>query len=569
MKLIHTILLASGLSLLSSGCIREFEPQGDKITSEQLKRAPASFQPLVDAITNDLVGGFPYGRKSSIANDFGLPAMFLKWDVTGQDIFNVKQNWWGDYYTVTNLSESFRNPQVPWTYFYRWINSCNRVISLAGENPEGSYKFGAGIAHAMRAYFYQALAQMYAPKTYTADKTALTVPIVTGISGKEINPRATNEVIWQFIISDLDMADKYLEGYKRTTKEVPDQSVVWGLKARAYLVMGEWTKAAEYAKTAQAGYTIMTKEEYTSKEHGFNTPNNSWMLCCQYKADDPGILQNDGDSSWGSFMIHEIDPVKSQCGYAANYGEYFVIDRHLYETIPSTDFRKDCFVDFKIDQSSKEEQLEQLKKYTDYPEWVQKSAIEKDNKHTPGGISLKFRATGGADGHVNQKIGWVVAIPMMRVEEMYLIEAEAKGMNNEGEGQQLLETFAKQRDPEYVYGQHQDAYYNENTKKIQNEVWWQRRVEFWGEGLAMFDIKRLEKGIIRSYPNSNHIDQYRWNINHTPDWMNFVIVGTETAFNPKIPPALNNPAPAQDNGNSPEFTGFKSVEEPSLDTTGK
>ena len=34
----------------------------------------------------------------------------------------------------------------------------------------------------------------------------------------------------------------------------------------------------------------------------------------------------------------------------------------------------------------------------------------------------------------------------------------------------------------------------------QNELWWQRRVELWGEGFATFDIKRLQKGIIRSPP---------------------------------------------------------------------
>lgn len=42
-------------------------------------------------------------------------------------------------------------------------------------------------------------------------------------------------------------------------------------------------------------------------------------------------------------------------------------------------------------------------------------------------------------------------------------------------------------------------------------------MEFWGEGLSMFDIKRFGKGIIRSYKNTNHHDGYRWNMNTTPD----------------------------------------------------
>ena len=32
---------------------------------------------------------------------------------------------------------------------------------------------------------------------------------------------------------------------------------------------------------------------------------------------------------------------------------------------------------------------------------------------------------------------------------------------------------------------------------IQEEIWWQRRLELWGEGLAFFDVMRLNKGIDR------------------------------------------------------------------------
>lgn len=70
--------------------------------------------------------------------------------------------------------------------------------------------------------------------------------------------------------------------------------------------------------------------------------------------------------------------------------------------------------------------------------------------------------------------------------------------------------------------------------------WWQRRVEFWGEGLATFDIKRLNKGIIRSYANTNHPITCRWNTNSVPQWMIWCIIGTETDYNIALS-GKNNP----------------------------
>ena len=153
-------------------------------------------------------------------------------------------------------------------------------------------------------------------------------------------------------------------------------------------------------------------------------------------------------------------------------------------------------------------------------------------------------------GRDDYHIGFVQSVPLMRVEEMMLIEAEAAGMQEESRGIQLLTNFAKARDPQYVYGTHNEAYYNNSTSAFQNEVWWQRRVELWGEGFATFDIKRLNKGIIRSYANTNHVEKYRWNVQTPPDWMNLCIVQTETNYNTAC---TNNPTPQPLDSDSPEY----------------
>jgi len=552
---VKIFLAAAAALILTTGCIKETQPQTNRVTSAQAAAAPGSFDLYVDALTSSLVGQFVYGGNSeTLLYDFGYPTFFLEWDIMGQDLIYPYQNWYTYWYTIQYLGPSYRFSQLPWTYFYGWINNCNTVLSLAGETPDDDKKAGAGMALALRAFFYLDLAQMFANKPYTEDKNAETVPLVietTAVSDMLKNPRATNEKIYAQIIADLDKAETYLEGYVRPDIYTPDVSVVYGLKARAYLLMGDWANAVTYAQKAQKGYTVMDEATYTDWDNGFNTPTSSWMFGAKYNADDPCIQLNDADSSWGSCMVLEIDPKTSGCGYAANYGQPFVIDRHLYETIPATDFRKKCFVDFAIDDMAQADALTALSAYTAHPDWIYNCGHNVEGYDMVGGLELKFRPFSGDAGRANQYIGFCLAVPFMRVEEMVLIEAEAAGRLNEADGIAKLTAFAKTRDASYTYGTHTDAYGNTSTSQFINEVWWQRRVEFWGEGLATKDIKRLQKGIIRSYKNTNHIEGYRYNTTTTPEWMNLCIVQTETNYNTAC---TNNPDPKNPGQDSDEFT---------------
>jgi len=553
---------AAGLVLLS-GCIKEIDPQTSNVTIDQANNAPGAFVNFVSAITNSLAGSFTYSKSKQHPYDFGYPSFFLMRDVMGQDIaLEDKGNeWYTTWYACgVGLGPQYAVSQYPWTYYYGWIKSCNIVISMAGENPDGERMVGSGIAYAMRAMFYMDIARMFAQKSYAMDKMAETVPLVletTGLEALAKNPRATNEVMWVQILSDLDKAEERLQDYRRSDVYTPDLSVVYGLKARAYLTMEDWAKAEEYAKLAQAGYSVMDEKQFTDRSTGFNTPNGSWMFGLIYKDTDENVLANDGDSSWGSQMILEIS--STGCGYAANYGTPKRIDKHLYETIPATDFRKNSFVDFAIDgykDNDQEKAIEALSAYSDEPKGLLTTASSTGSKAV-GGLCVKFRPKGGV--HDNQYQAYVEAVPMMRVEEMKLIEAEAAGMQNEGRGIALLTDFAKTRDPQFVYGQHKDETYGSSyATSFQNEVWWQRRVELWGEGFATFDIKRLDKGVIRSYPGTNHPLGMRWNKdlyttntgNIHPDWMDLCIIQTETNYNTAC---TNNPTPVRPQGDSPEY----------------
>lgn len=545
-NIVSSLLISTACLTLTTGCIQEFEPQGGSVTVDQVAAAPGYYKSAVEALTSTLSGTFFINSLTSY--DFGYTSFYLQRDVLGNDIFmpNNSNPYFVWYYNFTGLGPRYVYCSYPWNTYYKWIRNCNNLLTIIGETPDETQKSGYGQAHALRAMFYMEIAQMYAPKPYTVDKEALTVPIVTEKPVETNNPRVTQEKIWEFIIDDLNVAEEMLDGYVRSDVYTVDKSVVYGLKARAYLYMGQWADAEKYAKLAQNGYTMMSTDQYLDRNTGFNTPNSAWMLATKFDANSDNILLNNGENSWGSIMCLEN---LTDEGYTAA-GYCMLIDRHLFSTIPSTDIRRKVFIDFAIDDlEGKDAQIEALKAYSDYPESIYKSGAASYNKCV-GGMSVKFRLAGGSEGHTNQYVGYCVSVPMMRVEEMKLIEAEAAGMQDEGRGKQLLTAFATARDPQYVYGTHNEAYYNTTTPLFLNEIWWQRRVELWGEGFATFDIKRLQKGVIRSYPGTNHRLTARWNSESVPQWMTFVVATDETNDNEAI---INNPTPVKPSGDSPEY----------------
>ena len=107
----------------------------------------------------------------------------------------------------------------------------------------------------------------------------------------------------------------------------------------------------------------------------------------------------------------------------------------------------------------------------------------------PSYASVKFRPGEGNPDDVN--LAAAIAYPLMRVEEMYLIEAEAVGASqNVAAGVQLLNNFMKQ---------YRQSNYNFSTGDLRNfqlEVLKQMRIEFWGEGIAFPTAKRLKPDVI-------------------------------------------------------------------------
>lgn len=297
-NIFKTSLLAAFVLFSFNSCIEEAERMDGYVTEDQVASAPGVFDSFVQGLTSDLVGSFKFG--TSYPWDYGYPSFFLAHDIMGQDIVPDSD---GDWYTAwyscsVGLGPHYLYCQVPLTYYYGWVNDCNNVIGLYKADPSELKENGVGIAYAMRAMYYMDIAQIWGTLPYAADKDALTAPIRTDENSTTTHvARATNEQMFTFILSDLDNAERFIKDYVRENVYTPDLSVVYGLKARAYLLMENWEKAEFYAKEAQKGYTMMSEEEYLSRNNGFNTPTSSWMFGLSFKDTHDNITLNDGDCS--------------------------------------------------------------------------------------------------------------------------------------------------------------------------------------------------------------------------------------------------------------------------------
>ncbi len=337
-----------------------------------------------------------------------------------------------------------------------------------------------------------------------------------------MNPRAPAEQLYNFVLDDLTKAATYLTDAPTVNKNIPTLSAVYGMMARVHLEMGNWPEAESYAKQAQTGFSPLTQVQWLDRTTGFNTPNQAWIWCTSTTADNDVVKS--GLVNWISHMSAETNDWGYN-GLPAN--DLIAIDAHLYSLIGDTDFRKKSYIKPGATAPEIESDLAALLVGKNY-------------------VSIKFRPGGGIIGFDEALVGAAVSVPLMRVEEMMLIEAEAAARQDAARGKTLLETFVRTyRDPAYTSAASGDL--------VVNDIWIQRRIELWGEGFATFDIKRLNRGITRSYTGTNHRVGFRFNTDVSPGWMNYCIVRTEFNNNFAINANENNPAPVTPPDSAPAW----------------
>lgn len=526
MKKIKIVKIAATLlcaPVLLSSCIEETFPEGGNVTTEQVGDSPFAMNSLASSIPTILITNY-IGIGDHF--DFGYPGIFGATDRLAGEVFPVSGNlpggnqyldrWQAYLYPGDMSGLSASGYATPFFYlnYYQFIYAANEVISIAKDSPDGDIPLG--IAKAYRALFYLDLARLYdalpakAPErqSYESELEAvkgLTVPIVReGATLEELenNPRATREEMFEFIFEDLGEAERLLADYQPESKNMPSLAVVYGLYARAYLWLGgfdetyaniptgteAYKKAAEYARKAidASGCSILTEAQWLDPKTGFNTINSAWMLGMHQTTDT--VLNN--LLSWAAHMSLEAV-------YGYGYGAQPGISVFSYERMSDTDFRKKSYV-------TADRSYDAAKDYM--------SLTEEEFQTVAQYASYKFHTNGGEKS--NYTVANVVDVPVMRVEEMYLTEAEATAHYDEATARTLLTSFMAHRDPNYTI----PASYT-----LVDEIIFQKRIEFWGEGIIFYDMKRLNMSMHNGDAGSNAPSMAQLSTDGRAPWWNCVI----------------------------------------------
>ena len=546
MRLYRNSLLLLGLALLPVACndIDEQYPEGGTLTREQSQETNLAIPERMNSIFSGMftMMGVPdavTAVSSGRADNFGFISAAFSQDLEGADICmeNSNYNWFSTASEYSTRNANYANPYMRYRMPYNQIGVANEVISSYPEDTEDSVAINQiAQARAMRAFDYMSLAPYF---QFGIDKAAdqPCVPILrTGVDYAN-NPRATVQEVWDYILEDLNYAVENLRGSVRATKEKIDQNVAFALRARANLFIGNYAQAAEDADSAMVGYTPATIAE-VSKPTFVSVDEHNWIWGINLTSEMTGA-----DMATSSSWI---------CAFSGNgYAPYInppYINVLLYNKIPATDVRKGWWLD--------------------------------ENKHSPNWATLTWQdpktgATASGDdiadfiiedvkneykAYTNIKFGMKSGIgsttnnndfPLIRVEEMILIKAEGLAKSGkEAEGRKVLEDFVKTyRDPSY------DSKGRNHT--LSDEIWFQRRVELWGEGFFVMDAKRLNKPIVRFHssdaegnPDCNFPNAFVFNIAADDPYLNMRFPQTELNNNYAVvdntggtqPVSLQNPS---------------------------
>lgn len=494
--------------VLGASCtkLNEIVPQSGTMLKSQLQATNAAVPSRSAASFNGLFNplGMPDYYGYDTPDDYGVLMMLFCNDLESADATasDNNYNWFSVCGEYSSRNANYRNPVIRYRAPYSIIASVNDFLAGFGEDVEDPEVLAMmGQAEALRAYAYMLLASDF-QFNYTDHKDDLCVPICSKETPDPThNPRATVAQIYEIIMKDLDDAIEKLEGFERSSKKYIDQQVAYGLRARANLNMGNYAAAAADAEAAAEGYTPATIEE-VSKPAFQDIEEHNWLWGFDMNADAAKTFKYATTSSWlRSF---------SALAYAAGTGTYTCINKILYDKIAKTDVRKGWWVDENI--------------YSPLLNSLTWDAGEAGKASGQDIADFEYSEKYAFVPYANVKFGCTPIgttdnaedMPLMRVEEMILIQAEGYlKSGNEAKAKQILEDFVKTyRDPEYVV--------TFGGRNLADEIWFQRRVELWGEGFAIHDTKRLNKPLVRflGTPESTNVSPaFRFNMAADDGWL--------------------------------------------------
>ena len=464
-KILYSSLVLGALVLTS--CSKDFteNDQGSSFSNDKIEslvkfpEAALLFNESVEA------GGVNAMRKGGIAQvgqheDFGQKAVEIIMDAMSNDVSYGNMNWFTYWYVFEDRLADY-GTGVIFNYYSRLANAANLTIQSVMKT-DVKYQESAiyGRALALRSFANLYLIQLYEydgqgiPYQYVDEKGNLVEHLA----------RSTSQDMQKMIETDLLKAYDVLKGKGRPTKEYIGEEVVAGMLSRFYLYTKNFEQAKVFALNALQGDLKANNFTVVNEGNFANANNVDWMW--------GAVIDGSRTTTYASYFSHMDSFNKGYGGYNKTSKS---IDKRLYDHMSSTDVRKDAwFADGKKEYTSKHWDLDKEGKpvYVVIPQYVNK----------------KFQDPTTFLGHYSY----------MRKSEMLFNYMEAAyQLGAEGDAKAVLADYMASRDAKYDVNKF-------SGEALFKEIQAQKRIELWGEGFGLLDMKRWGVALERNYEGSNH-----------------------------------------------------------------
>ncbi len=492
-KKISTLIVIASLTVLSS-CSEDFleTKPTNAISANDAYASVDNMFLVLNGLHRNMYGHgdiLPGGQFHRTGESHFMPSLDA---IGGGVIHSSPGNGWmrGDLQWLVHTNANSTTVTQFWLQRYNMIAAANNLInvieggSFSKLDPDVSNILAQ--AYAYRAWAYWRLVTTYA-KGYLvgSPSTDLGVPILLQAGAPYTSaPRSTVSDVYTQIENDINKSiSNFANASTSANKSHFSINSAYGIKARVALSKGDWLTARDAAISARNGFPLLNEASWLS---GFNTVNLSEVI-------------------WGAEMI------QSETNFFASYFYYIsptfngsqnrtnpkIIDKDLYDAIPSTDFRNRAWLPTAPNT------------YTSAAnglggDWAADPnyATEAEWRNAKNAILSNYGMTGGHNTHPYMNVKFLQENPgsidaddviFMRSAEMYLIEAEARAMSDDISGAQtVLQQFGSSRDTAY------DSSIYTSKDALMDHIKWQRRVELWGEGFAYHDKIRWDEGLNQS-----------------------------------------------------------------------
>ena len=491
MKKIFLMFAAAALAATTlSSCIDDAEVTSVMTEEKKQELAITDANKIFSAAVNGMHVNMQSAVYANIShNYFGQKSFDYLTSLMGNDMIMTGRFAMSLYhYMFDYWQQEYDVVENRWREYYNHIATANQMLGTINAMDPNSLtnevKSFQANAYAFRGYAYLQLSYLFGLPYYMgADDTVWgkgqkydnantpCVPIVTEeIIGDQ--PRSTVGQVYDQLLGDLTKAYEIFAEIGQVKTSTPtdiDGCFAAMHLARAYMFKHDWDNAIKYAQVVIDNVPILTtKSQILQGFSDITLPDV--VYGCDITADNSTIYMS---------FFSQMDMFGD--GYAG-IGVWRAGFKPFVDRISETDVRLDWFFDAARNGDKIAEEFG-LSKYWAAGAWPYCNYQ-----------SLKFIGAGRANvaPGTGYGEGWELGDYIyLRSEEAHFIKAEALAHKGDANAVKVLNDIMVTRDPNYAY--------TFSTKSaLIEEINYQKRVEFWGEGIEYVDNRRLNIPIDRT-----------------------------------------------------------------------